>query len=84
MHEDEISEIDAEGFDKKLARIDIDKWKELYMPPEDYVVLDGESWIVTYEIDDGKKIVVNGENAYPDNWKNFIRLIKSITGKFMM
>ena len=82
--EDEISDVDAEGFDKKLARIGINNWKELYTPPEEYAVNDGESWIVTYETDDDKKIVVNGENGYPDNWKSFIKLIRSVTGKFVM
>ncbi len=81
--EDEVSDIDAEGFDKKMTRIGIGTWKELYIPPEDFKVLDGESWIVTYENDDGKRII-NGENAYPDNWKNFIKLIRSVTGKFTM
>ena len=81
--EDEVSDITMESFGKKLNRISIENWKEIYTP-EDYIVLDGESWIVTYETDDGKKIVVNGDNAYPDNWKNFIKLIRSVTGKFVM
>lgn len=80
--EDEVSDIDVESFEKKFAKIGIDNWKELYTP-EGYAVLDGESWIVTYENDD-RKIVVNGENAYPDNWKSFIKLIRSVTGKFTM
>lgn len=82
--DDEVSDITVEDFEKIIVKIGIDCWKELYTPPEEYAVNDGESWIVTYETDDGKNIVVNGENAYPDNWKNFIKLIKSITGKFMM
>ena len=82
--DDEVSDITVEDFEKKIVKIGIDCWKELYTPPEEYAVNDGESWIVTYETDDGKKIVVNGENGYPDNWKSFIKLIRSVTGKFTM
>ncbi len=82
--DDEVVDITAEDFEKKFAKIGIDGWKKLYTPPEEYAVNDGESWIVTYETDDGKKIVINGENGYPDNWKSFIKLIRSVTGKFTM
>ncbi len=79
--EDEISDENVSEFDKKLYKIGIDKWEKVYTP-KGYDVLDGESWTVTYEDSDGKKIMVIGENAYPSNWKTFRYIIESVAGNF--
>ena len=79
--EDEISDENISEFEKKLNRIGIDKWEKVYTP-KGYDVLDGESWTVTYEDSDGKKITVIGENAYPSNWRTFRHIIESVAGNF--
>jgi len=74
-----VSEVSVEDFSKKMELLHIEGWKKNY-EPEGYMVLDGESWSLRYETEEGKPIIVSGENAYPKEWKKLIRYIRSIVG----
>lgn len=75
--EDLISTVSLEEFSSKIEKLDIKGWDKEYM---DYCVLDGVSWDLKYETDNGKPIKVGGSNAYPREWKKLIRLIRSVVG----
>ena len=79
--EDEVSSISVEDFSKKLEALDISGWKKSYQPVG-VVVMDGSSWTIKYETDSEKPVKRSGENAYPRNWKSFIKLVQSIVGDF--
>lgn len=78
---DEISTVSVEDFSRKIEAIDIPKWKKDYQP-SGMVVFDGTSWSVKYETVDDKPIKRGGDNAYPRNWKSFLRLLQSVVGDF--
>lgn len=78
---DEISTMSVDDFSQKLEAIDIPGWKKDYQP-EGMIVLDGTSWTVKYETVYDKPIKRSGDNAYPRNWKSFIRLLQSVVGDF--
>lgn len=78
---DEVSAVSVEEFSQKIEAIDIPGWKKDYQPVG-MIVLDGTSWTVTYETVDNKPIKREGDNAYPRNWKSFIRLLQSVVGDF--
>ena len=50
-------------------------WKKNYKP-EDYVVLDGESWVLEIELADGRRRTWRGNNEYPAYWKEVLREFK--------
>lgn len=51
-------------------------WKRVYDNPE---VLDGTQWEV--EVDgDELRLRATGSNAYPANWKAFLRVVRSLVG----
>ena len=76
---DEISPLPVEEFSKKIDALHIPEWKETYTP-EGYAVFDGESWTVTYTDSNSKTIVRCGENAYPPNWKMFLKTLREAVG----
>lgn len=76
---DEISSVSVEEFSKKIEVLRIGTWKKSYQPQE-YAVMDGESWTVKYEDIDGIKAKSSGDNAYPSNWKAFQKLLSGVVG----
>lgn len=68
--EDEISQISVKNFNEMLKWINIKDWKPRYVPEME--VLDGTSWCIKYKEVNGKEIRRSGENAYPDNWEDFL------------
>ena len=78
---DVVSLIKKDTFIKKLSAINIPLWKKKY-EPEGFLVMDGESWTVKLESEDGKTIKCSGENDYPTDWKSFLKVLKDIVGDF--
>ena len=74
-----VSDVSVEEFSKKMELLHIEGWKKTY-EPEGYMVLDGESWGLTYETTEGKPIKIAGDNAYPKEWKKLIRYIRLVVG----
>lgn len=62
---------------EELKIINLLNWKREYIEPG---VLDGTSWSVEL-IRDGRNIKKYGENKYPDDWDDFCKLVRKITGK---
>lgn len=78
---DKVSSVTVETFVKKLDALRVTEWKKNYAPYNE-VFMDGLTWEVKYEDSERKKIRISGDNAYPANWKSFIRLLKDIVGDF--
>ena len=79
---EEESFLSVEDFEKKLAALNIEGWADICTPPKDICVLDGSDWSVKVKYEGQKAIKKEGENAYPDNWNKFIRLLKLTVGEF--
>ena len=77
--DDAVSHMSVEEFSKRLDALGVRDWKEHY-EPVGVMVLDGESWTVTYEDSDYKKYIKSGENEYPANWKKFLKLLSEVVG----
>lgn len=71
-----------EEFEKKLAALKIEEWDKHSEPPKDIVYMDGSNWSIKVKYVGKKEIKKTGENAYPTNWNNFIKLMKLTVGKF--
>ncbi len=78
---DGVSTMTLEAFEKKLQALKITEWKKSY-EPQGVMFLDGESWTVVYEDTEHKKLKASGENAYPANWKRFLKLLRDVVGDF--
>lgn len=76
------SSLSVEEFEKKLADIKIEEWDMHSEPHEDIVYEDGSNWTVIVKYAGKKDIKRTGENAYPENWNKFIKLMKLTVGKF--
>ena len=76
------SSISVAEFEKKIADIKIEEWNNHCQPPEDIVYEDGSNWTVTVKYKGKKEIKKTGENAYPTNWNEFIKLMKLVVGEF--
>ena len=50
-------------------------WKENMVGPE---LLDGESYNVTITDENNETVCFNGKNAFPDNYSDFVSLIKEV------
>ena len=77
-----VSTVSLEEFEKKLSALKIEEWDDISLPPEDMVCLDGSSWKVKIKYEGKKAITKDGQNAYPSNWKKFIKLLKFTVGEF--
>ncbi len=76
---DEIADCTPDKLEIMIAAINLNTWKKHY-EPEGMMYLDGTSWTVKYKEDGEKVIKYTGENAWPQNWKNLLKVIKVITG----
>jgi len=61
---------------KSIEDLHIECWERKYMP--NGIVLDGETWELTIHYDDGHSKKSSGENAYPDNWNEFLMIMSNI------
>ena len=75
--DDAVSPMTVEEFSKRLDALGVKGWKEHY-EPVDVMVLDGESWTVTYEDSDYKKYTKSGDNEDPANWKKFHMICRQV------
>ena len=79
--QDAVSDVSVEEFSKQMEALKIEGWKKSYTPVG-VLVMDGSTWSVRYETEDDKPVKVSGENAYPVNWKKFIKTLKTVVGDF--
>lgn len=79
---DAESSLSIEEFEKKLASLKIEEWVDVCTPPKGICVLDGSDWSVKVKYEGRNAIKKEGENAYPDNWNKFIKLLKLTVGEF--
>lgn len=61
----------------ELDALHMENWKDKY-EPVDCIVFDGETWNIEIEYESGNKKIVNGENAYPYNYKGLMKIKKRI------
>lgn len=62
-------------FLQKIERLQINKWKSKYQPPEEIMICDGTQWEIDYK-EAGKRCRhIYGDNAYPDNWEEFLNVM---------
>lgn len=71
------SEIKLKPWLAKLESLDLDRWKEEYWAD----ACDGEQWELRYKFENADERIINGSNAYPDNWEPFQKLMKGIARK---
>ena len=76
------SAVTIEEFEKKLAKLNIEEWEKVSLPPKDIVYCDGSDWTVKVKYEGQKELKREGENAYPANWDKFIKLLRLTVGKF--
>ena len=76
---DEIADCTPDKLEIMIAAIHIDTWKKHY-EPVGVMYMDGTSWTVKYKVDGEKVTKYTGENAWPQNLKNLLKVIKVITG----
>lgn len=67
----------AEEFIKSLKEINLLNWKAKYVEPG---VCDGTQWSVEI-ITDGRTVRKYGDNKFPEEWRQFCKVIKRIMGK---
>lgn len=63
---------------KIFESLKISEWKDWYIPEQ--MIYDGTSWQVKLEYSDYEKISY-GENAFPDGWDEFCKILEKITGE---
>ena len=78
---DKTSDIPLKDFSDKIEALNISGWKKRY-EPDGVMFMDGTSWKVKYETADDKPVKCSGENAFPNNWDEFITVLKSAVGEF--
>lgn len=59
-----------------LENIHIERWRSEYAPDE--MICDGESWDLEYKRADKRCRHISGDNAYPENWDEFIKVMDVI------
>ena len=56
----------------------IKEWKDWYIPEQ--MIYDGTSWQVKLAFSDDEKISY-GENAFPDGWDQFCKVLENLIGE---
>lgn len=64
-------ELDIDNFSRKILRI-ISSWEEKMINKK---TLDGISYFVYVQMDDGKKYKYDGKNKFPKNFDEFIKAL---------
>ena len=62
----------------RIADLHMENWKEVYMPSDAIPDEDDENWEVAYCEQDEKEKKSVGRGAYPDNWKEFLKIMDEI------
>ncbi len=67
----------------EISRLRIDEWERCYSyNDENIVIMDGIDWKLTLKFEKGRTIVREGNNAYPENWNDFIKVLSHYTTVF--
>lgn len=66
-----------DNFIAELKRMNVLDWKSRYIEPD---VCDGTQWGLEIRRN-GRNIQKSGSNKFPDEWHDFCRLIKKVSGK---
>lgn len=67
----------------EISKLKIDKWKRNYScRDENIIIMDGIDWKLTLKFEEGRTIVREGDNAYPDNWYEFLEILSHYTTVF--
>lgn len=75
--ESQLSEKESGAWLETLENIHIERWKSVYIPS--LVICDGESWELEYKRVDKRCRHISGDNAYPENWDEFIEVMDVIS-----
>lgn len=68
-------DLDKSEFIAELQSLHLEDWDREYVNPD---ILDGEQWELTIQFSDRKRpLKIYGDNAYPPNFKEFQKLMKS-------
>lgn len=67
----------------EISSLRIDEWKRYYSyKDENILIMDGSDWKLTLNFEKGRTIVREGDNAYPDNWNDLIKVLSHYTTSF--
>ena len=67
----------------EISRLRIDEWERCYSyNDENIVIMDDIDWKLTLKFEKGRTIVREGNNAYPENWNDFIKVLSHYTTVF--
>ena len=61
---------------EKLENIHINRWRSQYQPED--VVCDGTHWGLEYKVSGKRCRHISGDNEYPDNFDELLKLIKKL------
>ena len=79
-NESDVSSMSVEEVSEKIENLRINKWHKRYQH-EDRFICDGEEWFVKYKDSSRKRTkVIEGDNAYPENWKEFLIVLTEVVG----
>lgn len=74
--ETKLNKADSNLFLQKIEELKIGKWKAKYCP--EMRICDGTQWQIDYK-EEGKRCRhIYGDNAYPDNWDDFIEIMDTL------
>ena len=62
----------------RIADLHMENWKEVYMPSDAIPDEDDENWEVAYCEQGEKEKKSVGRGVYPDNWKEFLKIMDEI------
>lgn len=62
--------------DALYNKLFLHNWEHHFVPPENVLVLDGESWDLTVKLTGERTHTYKGDNGYPPYWKEFEKLMK--------
>ena len=62
----------------RIADLHMENWKEVYMPSDAMPDEDDENWEVAYCEQGEKEKKSVGRGVYPDNWKEFLKIMDEI------
>ena len=77
---DSVSSVPAMDFIKKIEALKLLGWKKNYSPDE--LWMDGENWTIKFDDSEHKTYKIEGENAYPAKWTEFMDLMSEAVGHF--
>lgn len=75
ISKNKLRKADSKIFLKKIEKLQINKWKSKYLPPEEIMICDGTQWNLDYK-EVGKRCRhIYGDNTYPNDWDEFMEIM---------